>query len=867
MTRYAKTMSQAVAEVQVRELKMNDPKLNKVFDKLKPNDTIQLKVSSGISRGKGLQPYTVRSKNTLRNGVEKITMILQGNPTGVKRFLYRRNGKVTFAIGDMAASIDDIKEEVIDEIVVEEPIHPDEQGYIEDIINDIQRSRFNNIKDLIKQTKADKESDTAKGDVRDFTDLMKMASKIKIGRGNTHMDRELRAFNKKLRTMDSYPRDLFAAALEADVGEDAYDYLMMTYVESNLGENLDEMKMTHVLINMQGKVQGYTSNEKDAKEMARRTKSTMHKIKKPITDKTLEKMNALAKTPKELKDLGIIEEVELDEKYDLYHKTFSDAMQHAYDYAKKKLGITVDPKEIDNKVATGPKKPSEGKTNKYRLKGKGGNLQIQVYNKGGSKPFELNMYKEEVLPGHKVEAVEYKFKSKSEAMKAKKVLLKYFNEVGDDDIDRGVIEVDAGNRSMNKEHEEIMKKFRPKVLSGRKINRKGDVLDMKEDLDKEDEPVVKKVVDMLKKASQAHAGQAKDLEKAVKEGKMRVYRVSSRKLQGNIHAKDEKEAEKIARSKGMKGKLTITDRGEFKGQPRLTMGEGTWKYPENRSEIDALKKLMARPIRLGREGEGAVVAMQGLLGDDELFDDFYLDGKKNENGDARKTIIKWFRNRVKKDTYGLGDETRELGKRIGLKMSFVPEENNMTEKLTDGNLSLKETVLKMWQEAKSPEQQAAIAIAKKEKEKKEEPDEGNKFSGELDKARKAGKKTFKVGDKEYKVEPKKEEFSWPEWERYLETKKGSLRESILNIWSEELDEGKMKQLHMMIDDGKTAEEIAKAMKLDLKTVKSLMPKKENKNLTKEQENGKKKMTDTGKEMTPVDLAPKMPKIKNEKNRV
>ena len=71
-------------------------------------------------------------------------------------------------------------------------------------------------------------------------------------------------------------------------------------------------------------------------------------------------------------------------------------MQHAYDYAKKKLGITVDPKEIDSKVATVPKKPSEGKTNKYRLKGKGGNLQIQVYNKGGSKPFELNMYKEEV---------------------------------------------------------------------------------------------------------------------------------------------------------------------------------------------------------------------------------------------------------------------------------------------------------------------------------------------------------------------------------------------------------------------------------------------------------------------------------------
>ena len=90
------------------------------------------------------------------------------------------------------------------------------------------------------------------------------------------------------------------------------------------------------------------------------------------------------------------EETELDEKYDLYHKTFSDAMKHAVDYAKSKMGITVDPKEIDDKVATGPKKPSDGKTNKYRLKGKGGTLQIQVYNKGGSKPFELNMYKEEV---------------------------------------------------------------------------------------------------------------------------------------------------------------------------------------------------------------------------------------------------------------------------------------------------------------------------------------------------------------------------------------------------------------------------------------------------------------------------------------
>ena len=132
------------------------------------------------------------------------------------------------------------------------------------------------------------------------------------------------------------------------------------------------------------------------------------------------------------------EESELDEaSYALYHKDFSSAMQHSYKMAKKMYGITIDPKEIDDKVASGPRKPSEGKTNKYRLKGDKGAIQVQVYNKGGSKPFELNMYKEEV--------------------------------------------------------------------------------ELDEKLDKEDEPTIKKVVKMLKKASGAHAGQAKDLEKAMTE--------------------------------------------------------------------------------------------------------------------------------------------------------------------------------------------------------------------------------------------------------------------------------------------------------------------------------------------------------------
>jgi len=111
-----------------------------------------------------------------------------------------------------------------------------------------------------------------------------------------------------------------------------------------------------------------------------------------------------------LKTMG--EEVEIDEHcgecgamdhaeenlneadYELYHKTFSAAMQHAYAHAKKR-GFIVDPDEIDNKVATGPKKPSSGKTNKYILgTNKKQKLHVQVANLD-NKRYELNMYIEE----------------------------------------------------------------------------------------------------------------------------------------------------------------------------------------------------------------------------------------------------------------------------------------------------------------------------------------------------------------------------------------------------------------------------------------------------------------------------------------
>jgi len=71
------------------------------------------------------------------------------------------------------------------------------------------------------------------------------------------------------------------------------------------------------------------------------------------------------------------------------------AIDTAITHAKLKFGIDITPDERMEVVGMGPRKPSNGKTNTYRLMGnKGKAIQVQVYNRGGSRPYELNMYKE-----------------------------------------------------------------------------------------------------------------------------------------------------------------------------------------------------------------------------------------------------------------------------------------------------------------------------------------------------------------------------------------------------------------------------------------------------------------------------------------
>ena len=105
---------ESVKESTINELTTVDrEKLVKVFDKLKKGSTVKIKSNDSIKKGDDYIEFVVKSKSTVRKGeVEKITLANKGNPTGVKRFLYKRvdTSMVSFAVGDMAASIVDIKE-------------------------------------------------------------------------------------------------------------------------------------------------------------------------------------------------------------------------------------------------------------------------------------------------------------------------------------------------------------------------------------------------------------------------------------------------------------------------------------------------------------------------------------------------------------------------------------------------------------------------------------------------------------------------------------------------------------------------------------------------------------------------------------
>ena len=194
------------------------------------------------------------------------------------------------------------------------------------------------------------------------------------------------------------------------------------------------------------------------------------------------------------------------------------------------------------------------------------------------------------------------------------------------------------------------------------------------------------------------------------------------------------------------------------------------------------------------------------------------------------------------------------------------------------------------EEAVSAAQQAAIAISKKER--GEKPKDENNFVYAAKMAKKNGEKTFTIGGKEYDVEEalKKNEDNTndksDDGDGLDKVQPKAVKKKFKDRKDKDIDndgdvDSTDKYLH------KRRKAISKSMGESLMSVadsvrqmwdeaakksesQDVLNDKDGDGMDDDQKPEKakaKKMTDTGKPVTPIETSPKMPKTKNEKNKV
>jgi len=456
--------------------------LSRVWDKLEDltGNTIKVSYKSSMGSSRDNEELKIGKKTSVK-GVWKISLTHVDNPKGMKYFFYNRNDNVSFAVGDMAATLTSIKglnplpEEVdLDEeqlagwIAVHNrkkleikkheadgiygakqvaikhfkipkskhhtlAIEPAYESYMEDVKIDekwkkgtytmkdgetgkvlgtfksgaaaqrhhkrlIQKGDYDNIKvEIDEEFEIDEAWEAGTVYHQDYG-----------GGERTYFRADVLQKNKRWKGMsvdEVGGKQKKPKNNTADETVRGWEMTSNNEIPKGLKEEveIDEGKLGTVKLNTgdvvsakMGKGYSFKGDENmQAYKFTNRTQAQKH----------AEKVGGEVIKPGRVFYVRMNEEVEIEEnaksKYQLYHKTFSGAMQHAYDVAKQR-GSTVDPNEIDNKVATGPKKPSSGKTNRYILgtdtKKK---LHVQVANLD-NRQYELNMYIEEVNPEEKI---------------------------------------------------------------------------------------------------------------------------------------------------------------------------------------------------------------------------------------------------------------------------------------------------------------------------------------------------------------------------------------------------------------------------------------------------------------------------------
>ena len=169
-----------------------------------------------------------------------------------------------------------------------------------------------------------------------------------------------------------------------------------------------------------------------------------------------------------------------------------------------------------------------------------------------------------------------------------------------------------------------------------------------------EEKKVKKIVKSLKKSVKGHDAQQKTLQKLLDKDDMNELTNKAlsnymRKSSASVSGSDARTQDKRVAGQKMADDKMRKAAGKSStarvGASESTMHEGTWALPETPREKAELKKLMSRKIELGEMGALAADKLYGLIGDDELFDNIYVAGKRNPKGDARPIIKKFIKDR------------------------------------------------------------------------------------------------------------------------------------------------------------------------------------------------------------------------------
>ena len=283
----------------------------------------------------------------------------------------------------------------------------------------------------------------------------------------------------------------------------------------------------------------------------------------------------------------------------------------------------------------------------------------------------------------------------------------------------------------------------------------------------------------------------------------------------------------------------------YDSSPRKLV-EGTWSLPDTPSKKNEFKKLMKSKIKLGKEGDDASNALYSLIGDDQLFDDLYTAGKKNPNGDARPVVKKHMKRLgIKEELINEGylelefkDKRKAIQayKYINNKIwsgGSAPyedfnQEGNTLQIDTDGNLNRRNQMIKDLKKELPRDLQFKVAV--NEQVELDEMfdyvliDKDNKIAGRYSGSN--AKKEAESGKKSAHLPPMripKNEVGKMKIVPINPKDKKSIGDTVLAIGEEvELEEGRMKELHGYIEQGKSAEWIAKKMKVDVKTIKQLM---------------------------------------------